>query len=75
MLLKLLIIGALLYAIYRFFGGRILADKRDSIDSNDNSQDSETLVECSECSTYVVKKDAIYYKGKWYCSKECLSKA
>ncbi len=76
MLLKLLILGGLLYTIYRFLGGRILPNKKVKKSTNDKEsvEDIETLVECNTCSTYVVKKEAISYQGKWYCSTECLSK-
>jgi len=74
MWLKLLIIGGVLYALYRFAGGRILPrrDKSSSPDSPVPEEDGDTLVECSRCSTYVVKKEAFLFKGKYYCSRECL---
>ena len=80
MLLKLIIIGAVLYGLYRLAGGKLLPEKglgksaSSSKESTDEKGDENTLVECSRCSTYVVKKEAIFYKGKPYCSKECLPK-
>jgi len=78
MLFKLIILGAIIYGIYRLMGGKIELKKKPSSDeASDKSYkiDDEELVECSHCSTYVVKKEAIFYKGKYYCSKECLDKS
>jgi uncharacterized protein len=74
MWLKLLIIGGILYALYRFAGGRILPPKsgKASPDLREEEGAEETLVECAECSTYVVRKEALVFKGKFYCSRECL---
>jgi len=74
MWLKLLIIGGVLYALYRFAGGRILPQKsaKGEKKSREEEREEETMVECATCSTYVVKKEALFYKGKYYCSRECL---
>ena len=78
MWLKLLIMGGILYALYRFAGGRILPRRKEKTPSESGSErengDEETLVECAECSTYVVRKEAVFFKGKYYCSRECLPK-
>jgi uncharacterized protein len=74
MLLKLLILGGVLYALYRVAGGRLLPSRRERSSAEPEEGEEETLVECSKCSTYVVKKEAILYKGKYYCSRECLPK-
>jgi uncharacterized protein len=73
MWLKLLIIAGVLYALYRFAGGRILPERspREAEEKGDGEEE-ETLVECARCSTYVVKKEAFLFKGKYYCSRECL---
>jgi uncharacterized protein len=76
MLLKLLIIGAIFYGLYRLVGGRLLPEKkRESASSKGGQTPTEVedeLVECAKCSTYVVKKEAILFKGTYYCSPECL---
>ena len=81
MLLKLILIGAVFYGLYRLAGGKLLPEKgarkeKTSSGGRKSAQEKEedTLVECSRCSTYVVKKEAILYKGKYYCSRECLPK-
>ncbi|ADV47160.1 PP0621 family protein [Nitratifractor salsuginis] len=76
MWLKLLIIGAILYGLYRLTGGRILPKSGSGSSAKAKGKDpvesGEELVECSKCSTYVVKREAILFKGKYYCSAECL---
>jgi uncharacterized protein len=74
MWLKLLIIGGVLYALYRFAGGRILPNRSKKVQSSETAEEKEeeTLVECANCSTYVVRKEAILFKGRYYCSRECL---
>jgi len=78
MLLKLIVIGAVLYGLYRLAGGKLLPERGSGKSapsrkgSAEEKEEEDTLVECSSCSTYVVKKEAIFYKGKYYCSKECL---
>ena len=78
MLLKLIVIGAVLYGLYRLAGGKLLPERGlgksapSRKGSPEEKEEEDTLVECSSCSTYVVKKEAILYKGKYYCSKECL---
>jgi|AAUQ01.1.fsa_nt_gi uncharacterized protein len=70
MILKLIIFGLIIYGIYRFLGGDLALFNKKS--HNKNVDRIDTLVECDSCSTYVTKKDAIKYKGGYYCSKECL---
>jgi len=36
-----------------------------------NKNNSDTVV-CSKCGTYILKKEAILRRGKYFCSKECL---
>jgi len=72
MILKLIIIAAVAVALYRLAGGTLLPKRRDEKISPDEKAEEETLVECDRCSTYVVKKEAIFFKGKYYCSRECL---
>ncbi len=75
MFLKLLALGVILYALYRLAGGRLLPRKENESTESRNEaleEDEETLVECARCSTYVVKREAIRYRGRYYCSRECL---
>jgi len=73
MWLKLIILGAVLYGLYRLAGGRVkLPEFSKKSEPPKEPEDEETLVECHHCATYVVKKEAIFYKGHYYCSRECL---
>jgi uncharacterized protein len=69
MLLKLIVFGLVFYWLYKIFGGKIVPnEKKDEIELED------TMVECENCSTFVSSKEAIKYKGKFYCCAECLPK-
>ena len=69
MLFKLIILGAVIYGIYRFMGGEL---KLPQIGKDKKELDGDMMVECEKCGTFVAKREAIEYKGKLYCSKECL---
>ncbi|BAF69471.1 PP0621 family protein [Nitratiruptor sp. SB155-2] len=62
MLFKILLLAAVIGAIYYFFIKKkpIAHDK-----------ETDTMVECDTCGTYVSNKEAIIKNGKYYCSKEC----
>ena len=74
MILRILAIGFILYAVYRLFGGKISLPKMGAGEKSEKNdpEDDDTLIECVKCGTYVTKKEAIEYRGKFYCSKECL---
>ncbi len=64
MILKIILFAALIYFLYKAFGGEFkLPQKKDKEDGN-------TLVECSKCSVFVTKKEAVLKAGKYYCD-EC----
>lgn len=63
-LVLLLLIGV---AVWYFFL------RKPSHKSKSDNLLEETMVECCECQTYVSSKEAIYHKGKYFCSKECLT--
>ena len=73
MILKLIILGAIFYGIYRLMGGRLLIPKKNNRDRGKELH-NDTMVECEECSTFVTIEEAIQYKGKYYCSPDCLNK-
>jgi len=78
MLLKLIVIAAVFYALYRLAGGGNPLKggaSKEQTSAKESSEEENTLVECSRCSTYVVKKEAIFLKGKYYCSRECLDQS
>jgi len=66
---KLIIFGVVLYVIYLlFFKNKGITSTTTKSFKKD---DSDTMVECSKCSTFVSAKEAIVKDGKFYCSKEC----
>ena len=76
MILKLIVLGVILYAVYKLMGGelpKIGAKKKDKIPKNEDRKkiEEDTLVECEKCGTYVTYKESIIIKGHIYCSKEC----
>jgi uncharacterized protein len=63
--MKLIIFALVAYAIYFFFfkKPKTIADR--------DKDDSETMVECSECHTYISVKESIIKDAHYYCSKDC----
>ena len=65
--MKLIIFALIAYLIYILF-----FKKGGFISSNDKKDDdSETMVECEKCHTYISIKESIKANGKYYCSEEC----
>ncbi len=64
MIIKLIVLGVVLYGVYFIFF------KKPGMLKN-KYEDSETVVECEECGVYISTKEAIMKDGKQYCSKEC----
>ncbi len=76
MILKWLIFGAIVYAVYvLFFKSKNISSKSSNKSSKKDDSDSEEMVECCECGTFVATKEAFIKNGKFYCSKECMNKA
>jgi uncharacterized protein len=77
MFLKLIVFGVIAYFIYKSLGGKVNLPGRNAKETppKEAGEDADTLVECEVCSTFVTAKDAIYYKGRYYCSAECLEKS
>jgi len=67
MILKLILIGAILYFLYKAFGGEFKLPKKET---KEEADDGDTLVECCKCGVFVAKKEAIKKGGKFYCD-EC----
>ncbi len=62
MLFKILLIAAVIGGIYYFF-----IKKKPTLADNE----TDTMIECDKCGTFVSNKEAIIKNGKYYCSKEC----
>ncbi len=65
MIMKFLLLAVVGYVIYFFFF------KDGGFSKKINKDDSETMVECAACDTYISVTDSIIKDGKHYCSKEC----
>lgn len=63
--MKLLLFAVVGYVIYFFFF------KNGGFSKRINKDDSETMVECAACETYISVEDSIIKDGKHYCSNEC----
>lgn len=68
MLLKLLLMGGVLVAVYVVFF------KKKGIGGTSASQppSDEAMVPCEQCGTYVQVKEALIKEGRYYCSRECM---
>ncbi len=61
MLFKILLLAAVIGGIYYFFiKKKPLPDK-----------ETDVMVQCDKCGTYISSKEAIIKDGKYYCSKKC----
>ncbi len=72
MLFKLIILGVIVYGIYKFFGGEVKFPSFNNKEKKEELEEENTMVECKSCGTYVSKKEALKYKDNYYCSKECI---
>ena len=66
MIIKLLMMGLVLYGVYFIF-----FKKPEMLKKSGNNDDSETVVECEKCGVYVSVHECIMRDGKQFCSKEC----
>jgi len=77
MILKLLLIGAVIYIVYiMFFKKRTVPNQRNTHNRQQkNKPQANEMVECSNCSVYVEISEAILSNGKYYCCDACLKEA
>ncbi len=72
MILKLLLVGAVIYVVYRLF----FKQKKSYTPKKDSHNEAvNELIECPTCGVYVEVEEAILSAGKYYCSSECVRKA
>ncbi|WP_457748688.1 PP0621 family protein [Sulfurimonas sp.] len=77
MILKILIIAAVIAAVYFLFfktTPEAKVSKKTSKKSTKNI-DADEMVECASCGVYAEIDECILSNGKYYCSHECLAKA
>jgi len=72
MILKLIIFAAAGIFIYKLLGGQLpTLGKKSGPKKKQQEPDSDTLVECKKCGTYITIKEATLISGKYYCD-ECV---
>jgi len=76
-MLKFLLLGVILVAIYFiFFKKKRVVEDQSSQDSRwkDKREDqiSNDLIPCEECGTLVPQSEAIISNGRYYCSEKCM---
>lgn len=72
MILKLLLIVVVIAIVYfTFFKKKPLKNSTKS----DEKLQSNDMIECSICGTYVELGESIISNNKYYCSNECMEKA
>ncbi len=77
MILKILIIGVVIYAVYFLFFKTKPEAKvaKKSAKKESKKVDAEEMVECATCGVYAEVEECLLSNAKYYCSRECLSKA
>lgn len=70
MVIKILALVFVIYLIYILFF-RVKREDVASSSKKASAKDSETMVECCKCPTFISVKEAIIKDGKYYCSQEC----
>ena len=68
MLLKIAGFIAVCILIYVFF---FKNKRKEEILNQKKEGETDTMVECNKCATYVSHKEAIIQDGHFFCSKEC----
>lgn len=73
MIMKLLVLGVVLYACYRvFFTSNARAKVRKKEEKRTKKDKSEEMVECPKCGVYASMNETILATdGKTYCSAKC----
>ena len=72
MILKLLLVGVVIYVVYTLF----FKQKKNHTQKNEsNNEPVNELIECPTCGVYVEVEEAILSGGTYYCSPECVDKA
>lgn len=71
MILKVVAVLVIIFLIYILFFKK---NREKEIRRKQNEKIEDEMMECPSCKIYVSQKEAILSNGKFYCSKECLSK-
>ncbi len=71
MIFKLLVFGVVVFIVYTLFFKSNRGTVEQPKKRKKKKLDSDTMVECTNCSVFVSETEAIIKDGKFYCSKEC----
>ena len=71
MLTKILIFVGVIFLIYIFFFKNKRKVEIQKHKETKKTLEGDTMVECTQCATFIVDKDAIIKDGQFFCSKEC----
>lgn len=75
MILKLLLIGFVIYVVYFMFFKKKKQYSKTEETSTKKSEHVNELIQCPTCGVYVETEEAILSGATYYCSSECISKA
>ena len=75
MILKVLLIGAVIYVVYIMFFKQKGVESQPKQSNTKQKPEADEMVECAHCGVYVEISEAILSNGKYYCSKECVIEA
>jgi len=78
MILKLLLVGAVIYTVYiMFFKQKSIKEpnKAKTTKKKQDTQEINEMIECATCGVYCELDEAILSGSKYYCSTECVDKA
>jgi uncharacterized protein len=70
MIFKLIVFAAIGIFVYKLFGGQLPSLGKKQMTPKSKKPDSDTLVECSKCGTFVSVEETTLIHGKYYCD-EC----
>ena len=74
MILKLLLVIAVIAIVYFMFIKKKPIKNTTEKTKNDEKLQSNDMVECASCGTYVELGESIISNNKYYCSSECVDK-
>jgi len=78
MILKLLLVGAVIFTVYiMFFKQKSIREtpKPKRTKKKQDTQHINEMIECPTCGVYCQLDEAILSASKYYCSTECVDKA
>jgi len=70
MIFKLIVFAAIGIFVYKLLGGQLPSIGKKQTSPKPKKPESDTLVECSKCGTYVTVEETTLIHGKYYCD-EC----